>query len=93
MRGRRVQSLGELLAKYATLEAPQGTVVEAVREAVRVVVGVTLTPSQVSYTPTSKVVHIALAGPQKQEIIMRKKAIFAHLHRVLSEKSVPRAIT
>lgn len=89
-RGQGIKPIHNLFAKYHnTLRAPQGSVITVFCEVVQDVLGVTITKTQVEYTPNQKTVLIKTAGPLKSEILLQKNEILTHLKGRLGERSAP----
>ena len=85
-----ITKLSTLFEKYKnTLRAPQGTIIDCFRDVVFELIKLEVPKSKVKYTVYSKTLSIAVSGPLKSEILLRKKEIINHLKGRLGEKSAP----
>ncbi len=92
-RGTGIVRLSSLFEKYQrTLQAPQGSVVQACITAVEEVLGITLTKKQCMYNPATKTITIHASGILKTEVLFAKKKILEHIKAQIGEKSVPKEI-
>ena len=92
MRKSGVQSLSGLLARYKTLRAPQGAVLEVFIQSVSEVCGFVLEKKHLTYKPGSKTIGLCFAGPKKTEIFLHKEEILRVCRKGLGETSAPKAI-
>lgn len=74
------------------LRAPQKTVINTFQEVVDDLLGVTIDEKTCEYTPANKTLKLAVGGPLKTEILLRKKEILSHLKGRLGERSAPKEI-
>ncbi len=86
----KIGSLFEVYKKR--LRAPQGTVIEAVRDVIRDCVGIDVPKSALSYTPQKKIVTLTVRGPLKTEILLHKDEILAHVKGRIGVKDAPTTI-
>lgn len=93
MRGREIRTVADLLQKYKQLKAPQGAVIDALCTSVAEVLGVTLTKECVSYNPHTRVAHVAVSGPLKQEIRIAAQKIIARSRDILGGGQGPCQLT
>ena len=88
-----IVKIGNLFDKYKkTLKAPQGVVIDAFIEVIDDLMGFEIKKEQCRYTVSTKTLGVAVSGPLKSEITIRKKEILAHLKGRLGEKSAPKDI-
>ncbi len=83
VRGRNIQTVGNLLLKYKNLRAPQSTVIQVCIKAVHEVCGFTLQTKYVRYNAHTKTLSITLSGPAKTELLLKKKQILDACFREL----------
>ncbi|MBX2866507.1 hypothetical protein KTR10_00905 [Candidatus Kaiserbacteria bacterium] len=92
-RGEGVKKLGDLFSVYKErLIAPQGAVIDMFIEVVQELLSVEIKKEKVSYNPHSKTLSLAIGGPLKAEILLRKEEVLAHMKARLSGKSAPKEI-
>lgn len=85
--------VGDLFAQYRSrIVAPQGSVVTVVVEVVVDVCGITITPEQVMYKVSSRVISLQVPSVLKHEIIRHKEEILLHCQGRLGVKSAPNDI-
>lgn len=83
----------DLFSKYRlVLKAPQKSVESEVVRVVGEVVGITLKEGQVSYTVSTRTIHMRVSGVVRQEILLRQGEILTKLVSLLGEQSAPRKI-
>lgn len=83
----------DLLARYKTrLRPPQGVVIATFCEIVGEELGITLTRSDVRYSPYTRTVSLSVRGPQKTEIMLQKKRVLDKCKEILGELSFPKHI-
>ncbi len=92
MRGEHLRSVGDLLQKYRTLRAPQGTVITSFLLAVQTVCKFELKKHAVKYNPHAKAVFLILAGPAKHEILLHTNEILQFCVRDIGAENAPRSI-
>jgi hypothetical protein len=84
------KKIGSLFDVYKKrLRAPQGTVIEVVREVIKDCVGVDLPKSAFSYSPHSKMLTLTVRGPLKTEIFLHKEEILTHVQGRIGVKDAP----
>jgi len=88
-----VTAIKDLFAKYKnTLRAPQKTVeIETIR-VVGELLGIKIKEDQVTYTVSSRVLHIKAPSIIRQEVQLKNPAILAELKKRLGAKSAPASI-
>jgi hypothetical protein len=92
-RGKGIKRVSDLFTAYQTrFRAPEKSVLSVFIDVVSEVVGITIRLSECSYTPVSQLLTLTTRGPQKTEILLRKKEILTHMKGRLGEKSAPRDI-
>ena len=74
------------------LKAPQGTVVDATVDVIQDLLGITLSPNLVSYTPQSRTLRIHAHGTIRNEIFLRRDEILVHVRGRLGPQNAPTAI-
>lgn len=74
------------------LRAPQGAVIKVFQEIIKDLFSFTIKPDQVAYTVSTRTLSLAVQGPLKSEILLRKKEVLAHLKGRLGEQSSPKEI-
>jgi hypothetical protein len=92
-RGTGIVKVADLFEKYKkTLKAPQASVVKAFQEAVEEVLGVRIIPHQCVYSPRTHTLLLNMGGPQKTEILFKKKEILFKVGERVGEKNAPTQI-
>ncbi|MBX9906750.1 DciA family protein [Patescibacteria group bacterium] len=91
VRGKNIQTVGNLLLKYKNLKAPQGTVVQVCIKVVYEVCGFALKKEYVRYNAHNKTLSITLSGPAKTELLLRKKQILEKCSEELGSQT-PQAL-
>ena len=85
--------VGTLFEKYKQkLRAPESSVVEAFCEVVEELLQITVKPETVTYTPATRTLALAAAGPLKSEVKLREGEIITHLKGRLGVKNAPQVI-
>jgi len=85
--------LSALFEKYKkTLKAPEATVINTFIEVLDEVLQVSLKASQITFSPSTKLLRIQVGGPIKSEILLHKKELLAHLTGRLGDGSAPKDI-
>ncbi len=74
------------------LRAPQGSVIEAVREVIEDVTGIALTKDMFEYSPHTKILRITARGAIKSEVLLHKDEILTHMKGRLGAQSAPTTI-
>ncbi|MEX0930739.1 MAG: hypothetical protein WDZ68_00420 [Candidatus Paceibacterota bacterium] len=88
-----VKKVGDLFEKYKkTLIAPQKTVINAFIEVVGDMFNIEIDPARVKYTPSTKTLSVAVQGPLKSELQLRRDEILTHMKGRLGEKNAPHTI-
>ncbi len=88
-----ITAVRDLFAKYkTTLQAPQKTVELEAILVVGELTGITLKESHISYTVSSRVLHIKAPSIIRQEIQLKNPAVLAELKKRLGTKSSPLTI-
>jgi len=92
-RGEGVKKLGDLFSVYKErLVAPQGAVIDTFLEVSHDLLSVQIAKERVSYNPRSKTLSLAIGGPLKAEVLLRKDEILSHIKARLSGRSAPTEI-
>ena len=85
--------VADLFAKYhQNLKAPQKSVEIAAAEVLTDLLGTSVSPKEVSYTPTTRTLALRLRGPLRSEAALHKEALLSHLKGRLGVKSAPTEI-
>lgn len=74
------------------LKAPESSVITCFQEVAQDLLGVSIEKERCNYSVTSRTLSLALTGPLKSEILLRKEEILAHLRGRLGERSAPKNI-
>ena len=92
MRGEKVHTITDLLAKYKKLQAPQGAVTDVFARVVKEVLCVEISKKALTFTVSTRVMYVALSGPIKQELRLNAKKILLLCARELGEASAPKSL-
>lgn len=92
MRGEKVHTVADLLAKYKKIQAPQGAVTEVFVRAVFEVVGVEIPITKLTYNPQARTMYTTLGGPLKQELRLKSAQILRVCARELGATSAPKTL-
>jgi hypothetical protein len=85
--------ISDLFAVYKNkLIAPEKTVLVTFQEIVEDMLKMQIPIEKCSYTPSTKTLTVAVSGPFKTEILLRKKEILTHLQGRLGVKNAPKEI-
>lgn len=85
-----MKRVGDLFEKYRkNLKAPQGSVETAAIEVVKEITNFTLTREQVSYTVSTRTLHLNAPSLLKSEIKFHHQKILDGLRKKLGEQSCP----
>lgn len=83
MRGKELQPLQNLLARFSNLRPPQKAVIDVFCDAVQTACGVAVPRQAVRYTVSTRTIGIAIAGPLKSEVRQKRTEILKHCTSVL----------
>jgi hypothetical protein len=85
-----IKKLSDLFEKYKnTLKAPQGVVIDCLREVVEDTIGLPIAKQSVRYSVHTKTLSVSVSGPLKSEIKLRKREILTHMKGRLGDQGVP----
>lgn len=85
-----IVKVGSLFDVYKIrLKAPQKTVIKEFEEVIYDLFKMHVPLTKCTYSPHTKTLSIAVSGPLKSEVQLRKAEILAHLKGRLGEKSAP----
>ncbi|HMA79228.1 MAG TPA: hypothetical protein VKP88_09070 [Candidatus Paceibacterota bacterium] len=89
---RGLKQLNTLFDRYRTrLVAPERVVLDEVVRVVDELLGITLTPTQLRYSPATRTVHIT-NGMVRAEVLPHQERILSHLKNRLGSRSAPTRI-
>lgn len=88
-----MKQIGDLFEKYRkTLRAPQASVEKECVKVIVEVTGFSITQNQLSYTVSTRTLHLKMPSVLKQEILLQREAILSALKSHLHEQSYPKTI-
>jgi hypothetical protein len=87
-----LKQLNTLFDRYRKqLVAPEQVVLTEVVQVVDELLGITLSPTHLRYTPATRTLHIA-NGMLRAEILPHQERILTHVQERLGSRSAPRSI-
>ncbi len=87
------RKISDLFAVYRKrLRAPQGSVIGAACEVIEDLTGIVVRKEACTYSPHGRILRIAIPGPKKSEIMMRREEILTHLKGRLGQEGAPTQI-
>ncbi len=90
---RGMKQIGDLFEKYKTrLKVPQASVEKECIVVIKEVTGFELTREQVSYTVSTRVIHLQIPSVLKSELRFHQAAILEQLKHRLGKDGCPNAI-
>lgn len=78
MRGKELQPLQDLLARFKHLRPPQKAVIDVFCAAVQASCGALVSRQAVRYTVTTRTIGVIAAGPLKSEIAQKRTEILRY---------------
>lgn len=90
---KKMKPVGDLFSKYKTLlKPPQSSVEKACVEAILKVTGHTISKDKISYTVSTRTIHLMIPSILKTELRFKNNEILKELEVVLGKESVPKII-
>ncbi|MCA9359906.1 hypothetical protein KC850_02610 [Candidatus Kaiserbacteria bacterium] len=90
---KKMKQVGDLFSKYKTLlKPPQSSVEKACSEAILKVTGHCIDKEKISYTVSTKTIHLMVPSVLKTELRFKNNEILKELEGVLGKDSVPKII-
>ena len=83
MRGKELQPLQGLLARFKNLQPPQKAVIDVFCDAVQAVCGVALSRQSVRYTVATRTIGVTAGGPLKSELRQKRSELLSYCSREL----------
>lgn len=88
-----MKQIGDLFAKYKhTLKPPQATVERESVLVISQVVGINLSPTQLSYTTSTRILKVNAPGIIRSEVLRHKEDILNKLRQTLGVKNSPHTL-
>lgn len=84
------KTIQSFLARYtARIKAPEKSVLDAFKNAVREAASFELDAGDASYRPHTRTITLGCRGPKKTEILLRKGTILSKMKQALPPQSAP----